>query len=262
MSTEQPEAPPPRINTAAGLSTHPQQLEGFRETLATNDGSTRMAFTSATKALQNVHESIGDMHEANRLMASMLPEHRVLGPDGVMRFVVPESQKAKVADAMGHSFRRGSKFLEDATRIIDEATAQTESRISASLVNNRRNEVAVATTAAQIRDLVRGMKAEERVSFVRKATLEGDLEIVSAVFGSSPFVSGLTRQQLAELRADAEMQFAPNEVRQRDALRAMRQKLGTAGGAYLDSYSRLVPRPNLIAARGEEALAKLRGKVA
>jgi hypothetical protein len=249
--------PQPVADTKAGLATHPGILQPHEKILTARSGSQHDAYRDSVKALENVHQSLGDMTRAVDAMSMPRRENMVLGPRGTVSYVVPENQKEQVRQAMSQSFDRGARRLADANKVIDKAESQLQNAIDSRIQNPRRNETAIAATATQIRDLVRGLAPLERVPFVRQAILDGDLEITAAVLHHSPFVSGLTRAQQTNLRADAERQFAPGEVSEREALRAVKERLAGAGSHYLQRLQQILPVPNVRQAEAARALKKL-----
>jgi len=253
------QSPPPsdRPDVRAGLATHPGQLEPFTKALVGPVCKTALA--AATRALETVHTSLGHMHTATDALKSQRPEDRIMGPHGKVMYVVPESRKAEVRDAMGLSFGRGSKSLAEAEKTITDSETALQNTMNSRTVNPRRNEVATATIAAQIRDHIKKMDtAQERAAFVMKAISDGGLEIVTAVLNASPFISGLDRTQMSYIKEDAEKRFSPQEYNERQSLRNLRERLSNAGTHYLNHLQSIIPVPNLREAEGARALKTLR----
>ena len=221
-------------------------------------GVGKAALDAATRALTVVHTSLSDMHTATDSLQSNDPRDRIIGPKGSVMFVVPEEKKEAVRQAMSISFTRGSKQLAEAERVIGDSESALQRVMDGRTVNPRRNETAVATVAAQIRDHVRVMTPQDRVAFVSKAIRDGDLEITTAILNASPFVSGLDRTQMSWLRDEAERVLSPAEYAERQGLRALRERLSGAGSHYLERLNEIIPKPNMREAEGARALKKLR----
>jgi hypothetical protein len=250
--------PGDRPDHRAGLACHPGNLEPFTKLLVTP--AAKVALESATKALTAVHESLSDMHRATDSLTPRPEDRTVVGPKNTVVYVIPEARKDAVREAMSISFGRGSTHLANAEKAIADSEAALQSTMDSRTVNTRRNETAVATIAAQIRDHLKNtLKGpSDRIEFVSKAIEEGDMEIVTAVLNASPFISGLDRQQMSMIRDQAERKFSPAEYKDREGLRAMSGKLGAAGTHYLQRLNELLPRPNLREAEGARAVQKLR----
>lgn len=245
--------------TAVPMDCAPGMLQPFAEIL--KEGAPKMALDAARGALESVSTSIQSMAEAERASRSLNPAHRVVRGKDIEYAVAPERAQA-LAQAMSASFRVGAGKLDAAHQVIEQASEQIESRINASLVNPRRNETAVAMAAAQVRDAVRTMSGSERMAFIRSNIIEGDREFASAILGAPAAASGLTRKELADLRATAESHLCADDVKARVALAGVAERLRVAGSSYLGRYSSLVPRQNPGDARADEAIAKLAGKAA
>jgi hypothetical protein len=183
-----------------------------------------------------------------------------VGPKNTVVYVVPEARKDAVREAMSIAFGRGSKHLANAEKAIADSEAALQSAMDSRTVNPRRNETAVATIAAQIRThMQKTLKSPaDRMEFMSKAIEDGDMEIATAVLNASPFISGLDRQQMGMLKDQAERKFSPAEYKDREGLRAMREKLSGAGSHYLQRLNEIMPRPNLREAEGARAIQKLR----
>jgi hypothetical protein len=173
---------------------------------------------------------------------------------------IAEDAKPALSDAMARSFERGAATLESAERVIEETHKALTSRIDASLVNPRRNETSVAAMHSQIRDVVRALPAIERNGFIRTAILEGDIDVTTAVLAASPYASGLSRAQAADLKIDAEMKFSPEAFATRASVEALRADVSRASQNYLAKYIEAVPRQNPATAKRSATLKKLRGE--
>ena len=249
--------PGDRPDVRAGLACHPGQLAPFEKTLTSALGKTALA--AATRALTVVHQSLGDMHAADDAMKSQRPEDRIVGPKGNVIFVVPESRKQEVRDAMAMSFGSGSKELAEAERVINESESLIQKSIDLSITNTRRNDVSVSAVASEIRSLVKNLPPTDRMAWVSKQIADHDLEAVSAILNSHPAVSGFDRKEFQMLREEAERQFSPDNYGERAALRALRERnIQGAGNHYLARLQSIIPVPKQRSAEGDRALKKLR----
>lgn len=69
--------------------------------------------------------------------------------------------------------------------------------------------------AAEVRRHVASLGEMKALTFIRQRIEAGDTTTVSAVLGAPAFLSGVTDTNIATLRANAEMKFAPDRVEQR-----------------------------------------------
>lgn len=249
-------ATPPHASTAAGLDLHPESIKRFEATLAAEPTSIAgPAYRAAYRALEQAHGSVAAMVEA---AGTLNAPPRYMGKDGniVQNTQTPED-KAKVTSAMSASFMRGADTLGRAEAEIGAALKALTDRIDGSLQNPRRNEVSVAQTASQIRDYVRALPSQERMSFLMAAGDAGDREILQAIISGGAFVSGLDRTQFALAREFASKALAPAETTQREALLSLRENVQRAGANYLQRYERLLPRADAKSVQKNAALKKL-----
>jgi hypothetical protein len=254
-----PDAPPlhdPRHR--AGLATRPENIAPYEAVMHATEGVTRRCYHEVKAALGKVTDSLTTMTSAHDELRSRRPEDRVVSADGQIRYVVPESRKAEFASALGQNFSRGAKHIDDANAVVESTFKSLTQQIDAALADPNRNQVSRAQNSAEIRTHVRALPDTERLNWASQQIEAGDHEVASAILGGSCWTSGLDKKQFEMLREQASTKFAPVAHAQRRALAAMSEKLATAGRVYLESFQSMVPRPNLVAARGDAAMQRLR----
>lgn len=73
-------------------------------------------------------------------------------------------------------------------------------------------------SATEIRSVFRGLKAADRTELISKAIKDRDTEILAAVLGAHPLLSGLDAKYQTDMRRSYEEQVAPELVAEGDAL--------------------------------------------
>lgn len=111
--------------------------------------------------------------------------------------------------------------------------------------------------AREVRDFVRSLPAEERLTFVHSAATRGDTETVHAVVSSLPYLSGFTMspKEWAALRAEMYATLSPESAAELAGLRRMLDRLESAETTFAQRYARTDPRSRGIAAAVERRIA-------
>lgn len=261
VDEERDALPVPHIDTAAGLSIHPGQLEPLRKTLLDSgvDEFARTAFQAAFGALEHANESVSAMAAARAECASRDPKHRHMGEGGKVTLGIEPSLVPDLISAVNESYMGGARRIEAAEKAIAKAGESLNAKIAASISDPRKNEASRVQLGSEIRTFLRGMPFETaRIGWVQQRISEGDRDEVTAIFTGSPFASGLDKKMFAELRTMAEGKFAPREVEARAALGTLREKMNSAGAAYYSRYASVVPKQAPQHARSSEALQRLK----
>jgi hypothetical protein len=260
--TDEPTKP---LHSGVGLSTRPETIAAH-EGVLTADTVTKQAFVGATNTLGRITRAMSAMLEAHDSLREARPEDRLLGPGNVIRHVIPEARKESFVRSLSGRFQNEAGILAETERQLETTATHVEQRIDAALQNPRRDQVSVATHAAEIRGHVKSLKSPgDRMAWVSQQMRDGDRDVAAAILGQgvSAYTCGLDKKQQAMLRTEAEILFVPQMVAQRQSLADVRGKLQQAGRTFLAKYGELVPRPNIVprrAARAEAALAALGGK--
>jgi hypothetical protein len=242
---EEFDKPEPHANTDAGLDLRPENIEPYRGVLCDEpDSAAAPAFRSSWAALEKTTASVAAIVGLAREIRST-PQVPGAPPD------------AAATSAMGASFSRASTMLARAQDDIQAAAVTLTSKIQASVLHPRRNDVSVAAAATEIRAYVKSLPSVERMSFLMNACDKGDREAISAIVQGGPFISGFDREQFALAKDFAERAFAPREAKQRDTLQKLASKLESAGAKMLQQYSKSVPKETPHVKRKSDALKKV-----
>jgi hypothetical protein len=149
-------------------------------------------------------------------------------------------------------------------------TMKTLSDHRAAVVDEIESALGTATSATSVTDnhrggevraMLRALPEKDRAAALQDAVRENDVPFVAACL-VSPRLAGLTAQQAATLRADAERTFAPAATKRRDGLDALSRRLRIAGDEIANRWGPLVGKGDSAAARAERALAGLTGGAA
>ena len=168
-----------------------------------------MAYIAARTALASLYQGLSDIESAHAAMTAPYLGGRKVIEGNVTRHEIPDNRRAEVANAMGQSFNRIAHTVEANNVTVAESVAMLSKRVEQSLINPRRNEVATAQNAAEIRQHIRSLPEGKRMDFLHAAIKQGDHEVATAVIGASCFTSGLNREQHETIRGLASGALPP-----------------------------------------------------
>lgn len=170
-----------------------------------------------------------------------------------------EARQALVADPtlnddarLHHDAQLRQRLVAKHAPTFDRARALTRERmerLEARMAEAARPSARTAE-AREIRDYVRSLPAEERLTFVHSAATRGDVETVHAVVSSLPYLSGFTMspKDWAALRAEMHATLDPEAAVELAGLRRMFDRLESAEQTFAQRYARTDPRARGIAA--------------
>lgn len=248
MSTTAPQS----VDTSISPSVHPEVIDAMQDAFILGvgaDGSPTMhdAFTKARATMEAVFTKSTALAEAERTTAQAAAQGRA-EPAHERRL------KANAERTLGDT----RKAVESTLEGIAAHRAQVESSIVDSLgINAARLQVTDSQRASDVRATLRAMSKADRLSALRNAIQEGDVEAVGAVLSASPLASGLSRGELDGLRMDAERRFTPEASALRDNLDKLRQLVAHAGDLTQRRFGRLAGMGDSPSARAERALSAL-----
>jgi hypothetical protein len=242
MSTEPP------IDTSISLSADPATLDAVRTRYvigANAEGDVlHPAFLAARGAVEAAYTRSLTMSAAER----SLREQRNADP----------AQQRRLRAGVEKSLGEARKAVATALEGIGSHRAKVEEEIVSSLgIPTMRTSVTDSQRGADVRAALRSMGESARREAIRAAIQAGDREAVSAVLAASPLASGLSPNDLAGVRMDAERKFAPKEAETRDNLDKLRELVARAGDATERRFAPLVGRGDEPSARSEAALRAL-----
>lgn len=244
----------PTVDTSISPSVHPEVIDTMRDdfTLGVGaDGSATMhdAFTKARATMDLLFTKSTALAEAERITTQAAAQNRA-EPGHERRL------KANAERTLGDTRKAVSTALEG----ITGHRSQTEASIAESLgINAARTSVTDSQRADSVRRALLTMPKSERLTALRHAIRDGDVEAVGAVLSASPLASGLSRGELDGLRMDAERRFTPQAAALRDNLDKLRQLVAHAGDLTQRRFARLAGVGDTPGARAERALAALEG---
>lgn len=244
----------PPLDTSLSISSDPATLDAVRTRyiIGTNaDGSDVLhpAFTAARGAMDAAYQRSLTMSGAERA----LREQRNADP----------AQQRRLRQGVEKTLGEARKAIAGALESISSHRAKVEEEIVSLLgIPTMRTSITDSQRGADVRAALRGMSESARLEAIRSAIQSEDREAVSAVLAASPLASGLSRNDLEGIRADAERKFAPREAEMRDALDKLRELVARGGDAVESRFSPLVGRGDDPSARAEAALRVLEGGAA
>jgi hypothetical protein len=236
-------------------SLHPRHIGGI---LARETKQGERKVTVADILVSDDSPAMTDAYKASRLAARelynglALLEHAELtvrqehatGKVVNGKNIVPEiSEEAKVTlkAAMEIRCAKTAAAFDNQLNVVKDATTTLNAAIATKLKYNDQSAT-TASAASDIRGYIKSLPQGERAAFCFKAADENDLEIISAVLTTTPFVSGLTRQEIAMVRDHASKILAPREYMQRHALSKISEGLTVAGDSYMRRFQEILPR--------------------
>jgi hypothetical protein len=212
------------------------------------------ALDAAMKAQRGLHEALRDMTNAEQQTRTKFGGQLVVDGRTVMR-EIPEERRAQLAADLGARFESTARAFDRNLGIVNEAIANLDNRLERAL-GPKKDSPATAQAASDIRNYVRGLSDGKRMDFLHKAATEGDHEVVTAVLSTTPWVSGINREQAATIRDLAAEHFAPKEYAARNAARKVADHLRQSSQNFVAAFKKLQPtvKPSAHAA----AMAKLK----
>jgi hypothetical protein len=244
------------INTAVPVDQHPDTKSRHGATLVDDQGGAgQSAYSAGRAALASVYKGLSEIEKAYH--AQLVPTATGQKGPGATRMLIPNERKAPLADAMHAMFARTATTMERNSRVVDENLSDLEQRIAIAISNPNKDRVGTAQAASEIRQYISSLKnSGERMKFLQESIAAGELEIVSAVLGTSCWISGLNKAEFAIIREAAESRFAPREAKQRAAVQAIKKQIESATASFMQRYVKLLPRPEQSPA--DKALAALK----
>ncbi|MGH7175230.1 MAG: hypothetical protein ACREGR_02640, partial [Minisyncoccia bacterium] len=205
------------IDSRVSISLHPDSLLPHGDPLVGVDatGLGARVYVAGRQALSNLYGAMTTMEDAHR--ALLAPAPAVAGKGGGTRTLqIPENRKPELAAAMGNAFARAARVFDSNAGDVRDAIANLTGRIEQALENPQRDRTSVAAVASEIRGMCHGLPKAERFAFALRAIDDGDNEVASAILQTTPWASGLERNEWALLKDHASRVFAGADYAQRE----------------------------------------------
>jgi hypothetical protein len=110
---------------------------------------------------------------------------------------------------------------------------------------------------AEIRGHVKSLPAEKRLDFVSGLVVAGRKGDIAAILVAPGYLSGLTDEAQANLRALAADKLAPVDHRQLAATRKVIERVERAGSALFNTYTKVVDMSQGAVSRANDAIRNL-----
>ncbi|QGY00186.1 hypothetical protein EI983_18720 [Roseovarius faecimaris] len=250
-------------------SLHPEALAGFADALERKPG----ALTSAQAALGDAYRWLGAVNDAERaltaLAASEAPAKRRQQPSGRSEYLGDlrltrvglrqfSGHEEELAQAAGVHMERVTKKIDAARGELERTVATLDKAIAFALTDDEAQTVRGSGLAAEVRAHVKSMKQGDRFDFVQIAIKAHDLTTVAAVLDGQPFLSGLKHEEWNNARILATQAFAPQSVKEREAVTKLLQSVDLAGQEVIARYTKVRSGADTPRARANRELAKLK----
>ncbi|ALC13686.1 hypothetical protein [Sphingopyxis sp. 113P3] len=254
------------------MSLHPDSLLGIGAALNQPDTLGVTVLSAAREGLRLCYDLFGRMNDAERdLQAIAAPARRRQHPverggrteiSGDVRMV--KGKPTRVVDATEfiaaaeQAFARVSPAIDRRVKELNGYRQTLETRVATALDHPTRKTAEGLALAAEVRAHIKAMKKpEQRMQFVAQAVDGGDVATVAAVIHAQPFLSGLTPETHATLRARAAAQFAPVDNAQLAATDAALQRLTASSSALVKRYGDILAMRDAPAAKAAKSLKSL-----
>jgi hypothetical protein len=253
---------PAQINGNVSPSWHSDALAPHGAVLVDGDemdcGSA--AYQSGRSLQKAIYESMSQIDTA---LQSCSGPHQVGRQASTGKPIMQSGVRPELAGeltaAMTTNFERTAQSAEASLQTIKNSIAKLETDVAVALRHPQRNDVSVATSHSEIRAFVARMDEGKRLAFLHHSIVDdGDSEIAHAILESSPFVSGLTREQMAQVREWSAERLAPRATKQLRAAKAIEQHVRSTLQQYAQKYFSLLPPAQ--SAPAAKPLAALRGQ--
>ena len=196
------------IDTRVSPALHPrnvQEIDGYDEETAGIFGQTEAAFAEAYKGVAAVHDARAKAAENS---------------------VWTEAQQiVETADYAAAQFQRIARRFDSASANLQTIITGLETELSAPIEAGTNG-----TLAAEIRAHVKSLKTGERMGFVQKMIVDGDVRSAQAVLGGPGFLSGLETDTLTILTRIFHEHHQPLKAKRLKAAKGALDLLGQRGG--------------------------------
>lgn len=177
------------------------------------DSETAPLIAPAVEAFESAYSYIGGIHQFRKAAFSdptLTPEAALLKTD--------DHAQAKLAGV--------TRKIDGAVAQLTKSITSLEADLSASV-----KEQAGRMVSGEVRALMQ--KSNDRVGLMEKALAEGDDEVLSAVLGAPPMLSGLTKELHAAFLLKFNQLRKPETSKRLKAMVAARTRLEQQGGLVL-----------------------------
>lgn len=228
------------LDTALSPALHSSTLAPHGESLI-GSPTGESIYRSGRTALRAVHTLLSDgeraLSETRRAVAAtMPPQQRGSVPQ------IPAAQANELHSALMTRFASSFRTFQGGVAAVEDGIAKLNADIDRAVADPHAHKPSSAAAASDVRSVLRGMPAAERFAAVTNAIAEQDVEMVRAVVFASPFASGFSRQQHAQIRDLFERAVAPDAYSQRAAGHQVLAKLTAAQELAVKHFDKLLPK--------------------
>lgn len=253
------------------LDHHPDSLLGVAKALNEPGSLGINALAAAREAMRLGYEAMGRLNDAERDMNAVGdPAVRRQHPGGRTEYTdnvrMIRGRPTRVQDATEFIDAAEKAFVRTAPA-IDRRMAELRGyretlakRVAAALDHPARKTAEGLALASEVRAHMKGMKrAEERLSHAMRAVEAEDKTTVAAILHAPAYLSGLTDEAHALVRARAAAKFATLDSAQLDATDAAIRQVMNAGNAMVRRYGEVLALRRAPAAKAASSLRALAG---
>jgi hypothetical protein len=188
------------MDTSVPPSLHPAALTDINKALDNAGPLGIDAVKTAREAMTIVHGAYARLEDVAKLIDD------------------PELHKTNAFIAAATmAYKRVTPQLEQKLTALKAAHQQLNDKVADALDDPGRKSRVANTVASDVRNHVKTLAEQERVAFMMDAIQHSDVETLAAVLHAQPFLSGLTREQHAQVKEEAAKKFAPQEISHRHA---------------------------------------------
>jgi hypothetical protein len=220
-----------KVDSRVTPSLHPAnvtKIDGYSEATAVFVAPTERVLAEAYEGIARVHNA----REAARTDPTLTEAAQIIKTDEMAQKVF-----AKVARAF------------DAERMnLEKGIAHIEKELSAPVTAKAAHPI-----AAEVRNYVRSLPVEKRVSFVQAAINSGDETTATAILGGPSYLSGIDANMEAVLVRLYREKMTPDAAARLKVMRGAKELLENRGGLLITQLEKAVGAQSHVVRRMREA---------
>lgn len=233
---------PEKISPHVSPTLHPDSILPLGAVLAADDTPlSAEAFSSARQGLRALYQTLNDVEIADIEMRKQHGSALVVDGKSIRQEISPERAN-ELAATMGQRWESVARIFDQHLGRVRETQEALAATIEKALTNPKRNEPSVAAAASDIRKYIASLPDAKRMDFLHGAVESGDHEIASAVLATTPWVTGINREQFGVIKDLASKKFAEREYQQHAALARVVDAMTLAARNFTARFEALLPK--------------------
>lgn len=238
------------IRTDIPADIHPAVLGEHEDVLNQANTVGFFALKDGLDALTQIYGTLGKLNDAIAAWEAVSPKQTTLVRGRVAEVSLPSKDLITAAE---RAFEGTAKIVDQQTANLNRHVNALETRVASALTD----PYSKTPIGAEIRQHVKGLKADERMGFVRSLITSGKKSDVAAILDAPSYLSGLSDETHGLIRDMAADAFAPVDHQQLRATRAVAARVERAAGHMLTAFGNVIAKKNSPAAKAANAIGAL-----